>query len=127
MFQKILLISVAGVLGTLSRYGLIALVNKFFAGSLPWGTLSVNVLGCFVAGLLWVASERYFNFSTETLAIILIGFVGAFTTFSTLILETSTLFRTSQWGLAAINILMHNVLGIVALFAGFALARLISK
>jgi CrcB protein len=122
-----MLIGVAGILGTLARYGLIVIVNKYFGGILPWGTFVVNMVGCFVAGFLWVASERYVHFSTEALAIILIGFVGAFTTFSTFILETVALIRASQWGLASINMLIHNVIGIAALFAGLSSARLIFK
>lgn len=127
ILYKVSVIGIAGALGTLSRYGLLVVVNKIFNGHLPWGTFVVNIIGCFIVGLLWVFSEKYVHLTNEMLAIILIGYVGAFTTFSTLILETFTLFKTSQWGLALINILIHNIVGIAALFMGFTLARLVCR
>jgi fluoride exporter len=64
--QKLLLIAVAGGLGALSRYGLAGLVQRWTDSMFPWGTAVVNVVGCFVFGLLWVAMEERFSLSPET-------------------------------------------------------------
>ena len=61
--------------------------------------------------------------SAEARIIVLAGFMGAFTTFSTFMFETGELLRNSQWALAAGNLLLQNLLGLVAVFAGWALAR----
>ena len=120
MFQKILFLSIAGALGTLARYGLVSLMQKSSTSFLPWGTLSVNLIGCFLGGLVWAVTEHKFHLSGETRAIILIGFMGAFTTFSSFILETSEFMRNAEWIRAASNVLMQNVVGAIALFAGFS-------
>ncbi|MBU2488347.1 MAG: CrcB family protein [Proteobacteria bacterium] len=125
MVQKIALLALAGSLGTLARYGLAGVVQRATGASFPWGTLVVNLLGCFLAGLLWVLFESRWPVSGQTRAVVLVGFLGAFTTFSAYILETGNLARGGEWLHAAANLGLQNVLGIVALMAGIALARLV--
>jgi len=86
--------------------------------------LTVNLTGCFFAGLLWTLFETRWPVSGETRVIVLVGFMGAFTTFSAMILETGELLRSAQWVYAAANMAMQNGLGFVALFAGVALGRM---
>ncbi len=124
MFQKLLLLALAGSLGTLSRYGLAGLAQKVGGSSFPWGTLAVNLTGCFFAGLLWTVFEYRWPVSAETRTIIMVGFFGAFTTFSAFILETGELMRPAEWTFAVANIFMQNGLGLIALFAGAAMGRL---
>ena len=123
MIQKIAWLALAGAMGTLARYGLVGLVQRFTSASFPWGTLAVNIAGCLLAGLLWALFESKWPLAGETRIIILVGFMGAFTTFSTFILESSELARTAEWMHAAGNVLLHNSLGFVALFLGVALGR----
>ncbi len=123
MIQKLLLIGLAGAVGTLARYGLSGFVQRFAGGALPWGTLVVNVAGCFIAGLIWALIENRITVSGETKAIILIGFIGAFTTFSTFVLETGELMRDAEWFRAFGNFALQNIVGVLALFAGIAIAR----
>ncbi len=125
MLQKLLLIAFAGGLGTLARYGLNGLVQNFVDRPFPWGTVAVNVLGCLVFGALWSAMESRLTISGEMRIVILTGFMGAFTTFSTLVFETGQLVRDSQWLLAMGNLAVQNVVGIVALFVGLAIGRLV--
>lgn len=125
MIQKFLLLALAGSFGTLARYGLAGFVQRINGPSFPWGTLAVNILGCFLAGFLWNLFENRWAVSGETRAIVLVGFMGAFTTFSAFILETGQLMRSSEWMYAAGNLALQNGLGFFALFAGIALARLI--
>lgn len=125
MPYKLLLLSIAGALGTLARYGLAGLVHHIDGAAFPWGTLAVNVLGCFMAGLLWTLFEGRWPVTSATRTIVLVGFMGAFTTFSAYILETGALARSADWLPALGNIALQNGLGFAALFAGIALARLV--
>lgn len=125
MTERILWLSVAGTAGTLARYGLQGLVQRLAGGTFPWGTLSVNALGCLLFGLFWsLATERHLV-SSEMRIVILAGFMGAFTTFSSYVFETGELLRNSQWGLAAGNFALENVIGFVALFLGVVVGRLL--
>ena len=123
MIQKLSLLALAGALGTLARFGLSGLVQRVSGAAFPWGTVAVNVTGCFLAGLLWSLFENRWEVSSQTRVLVLLGFMGAFTTFSTLILETSELLRTAKWMYAAINVTIQNGLGFMALFGGVALGK----
>jgi CrcB protein len=125
MLTKLFWLGIAGAAGTVTRYGLAGLVQRVSDGAFPWGTLAVNILGCFAAGLFWMISERFVSISAEFRAIILIGFVGAFTTFSTFMLETSHLARDAEWLFALKNILLNNAAGAMALLLGLWLGRAI--
>jgi len=124
MAHKFLWLALAGALGTLARYGLAGFVHRLDGASFPWGTLTVNMAGCFFTGLLWALFENRWPVSGETRTLLLVGFMGAFTTFSAYILETGELMYPGEWMYAAANILMQNGLGLAALFAGAALGRL---
>lgn len=124
MIHKLALLALAGALGTLARYGLAGFIHKINGTSFPWGTVAINLTGCFIAGLLWSQFEGKWHVSGETRTIVLVGFMGAFTTFSSLILETSELLRSSEWMHAAANMTIQNGLGFVVLFVGIALGRM---
>ncbi|MCK4873000.1 MAG: fluoride efflux transporter CrcB [Phycisphaerales bacterium] len=123
--QKLILIAVAGAAGTLARYGLSGLVQTRTGASFPFGTLAVNLLGCFLFGLVFTLSERYTAISAETRVILLVGFAGAFTTFSTLMYESNALRLDGEWGLFIANILAQNLGGIVFIALGLYLGKLI--
>lgn len=126
MILKLVWLALAGACGTLARYGLAGIVHKVNdAASFPWGTVAVNLAGCFLAGFLWMIFELRWPVSGETRAIVMVGFMGAFTTFSSLILETSMLFRSAEWMNAAVNLTMQNGLGFLALFAGAMIGRMV--
>ena len=124
MPTRLLLLAAAGAAGTLCRYGLAGLVQSGLGTRLPWSTLVVNVVGCLVAGILFGLFESRWAFSGEARVIVLIGFMGAFTTFSSYMLETSELARDAQWIAAVGNMLLQNCLGAVALYVGLVVARL---
>jgi CrcB protein len=125
MWQKCALIALAGAAGTLARYGLSGLVQRWGGIAFPWGTWSVNLLGCFAFGMVWTLAEDRLIISGETRFIVLTGFMGAFTTFSTFAYETADLLRDGSWYLAAGNVLGQNVLGIAGVLLGLATGRLL--
>jgi CrcB protein len=125
MIQKLALLALAGAAGTLCRYGAAGFVQRIHGTSFPWGTLAVNLAGCFLAGLLFTLFESRWPVSGETRAVVLVGFMGAFTTFSAYILESGELLRSAEWAYALANVAMQNIFGFAALFAGIALARTI--
>jgi CrcB protein len=109
--------------GTLARYALQGLVQRLFNASFPWGTVAVNLLGCFAFGVVWSLAEERLLISGQTRTILLVGFMGAFTTFSTFAFETSELLRDSQWLLASAYWLGQALFGVLLLFAGIAVGR----
>ncbi len=124
MLNKLLLIALAGSLGALARYGLSGIVPSPADSDFPWGTVAVNILGCFLFGLVWSLYDRG-AMSTETRIIVLTGFLGAFTTFSTFVFESGQMMREAQWMLAVGHITLQNVVGVLALFAGLRLGELV--
>jgi CrcB protein len=123
MLTRILLLSLAGAAGTLCRYGLTGLVHRFAGAGFPWGTFVVNIIGCFLAGLGWSLFENKWPFAAQARIAVMIGFMGAFTTFSSYILETQNIIRVADWFPAAGNFLAQNGLGFIALFCGITLGR----
>lgn len=121
--QKLMLIGLAGAFGAVARYGLGGLVQRFTGVTFPWGTFVVNILGAFLFGLIWSLVEQRLVISVETRVIILSGFLGAFTTFSSFMFETSSLIGEAQWGLAVLNVGGQIVLGLAAMFLGLAIGR----
>ena len=121
--QKLLLIGLAGAFGAVARYSLGGLVQRYTGATFPWGTFVVNVMGAFLFGLIWSLVEQRLVISVETRVIILSGFLGAFTTFSSFMFETSSLIGEAQWGLALLNVFGQIVLGLAAIFLGLAAGR----
>lgn len=121
--QKLLLIGLAGAFGAVARYGLGGLVQRYSGATFPWGTFVVNIMGAFLFGLIWSLVEQRLVISVETRVIILSGFLGAFTTFSSFMFETSSLIGEAQWGLALLNVGGQVVLGLAAMFLGLAAGR----
>ena len=123
MASKLALIALAGAVGTLCRYGLSSGVQRLAGAGFPWGTWSVNVFGCFLIGLVATITEERVVISSQTRIIILAGFMGAFTTFSTFAFETDVMLRGGQWFAAFGNVAGQTLLGLLCVFLGIALGR----
>ena len=121
--MKIILVLAGGAIGTLARYYTSGFAQKFVSNGFPIGTLMVNLIGSFVIGLLWGLFEN--QSSTQLRTFLFVGVLGGFTTFSAYSIETLNLFRDGHIRLAAFNILLNNVLGILLALGGFAFAKLI--
>lgn len=115
---KLLLVGAGGFLGSIARALLSNFVQQTSGSSLPFGTLAVNVIGCFVIGALSQLGETHDIFSAETRAFIFVGILGGFTTYSSFGNETINLWRGGTGWLAFVNIALQLVLGLVAVMAG---------
>ena len=120
---KLLVIGLGGFLGSVLRYLLSGVVQRW-AGSIgfPVGTFAVNLVGCFLIGLLGGLAESRQVFGPELRTFLLIGVLGGFTTFSTFGYETFNLIRDGQLASAIANCGLHVILGVVAVWAGYSLA-----
>lgn len=122
---KIFLIGMAGLAGTLSRYWLSGVVAKRYGETFPLGTLVVNLVGCFLAGLLFYLLQERFLVNQTMRTAVFIGLLGGFTTFSSIGLQTFTLLQDGEFGLAALNIGASNVAGLFLVWAGYTLAKIL--
>jgi CrcB protein len=122
---RLLLIGLAGLLGTLARYALSGFIARRFGETFPTGTLVVNIVGCFLVGFLFYLMQERFLVNDIVRTAIMIGFLGGFTTFSSFGLQTFTLLRDGEMGLATMNVLVSNVAGLLTVWAGYSLARFI--
>ena len=125
MWNKLILIAVAGSVGTLTRYWVSGLAYRVFGESLAYGTLVVNVLGSLAFGFVWALSEDRMAISVLTRTVILTGFMGAFTTFSTFAFETVNYLRDGQYGFAFLNLTLQCVLGFGSVILGLWAGRTI--
>lgn len=123
VWERLLLIGLAGAAGAVARYLCSRTVTDMTGATFPWGTMTVNMLGCLVFGLVWGISEYRDWFSDRTRVALLIGFLGAFTTFSSFAYETVALIRDNQWWWAAFNVIVQNVVGLAAVLLGISLSR----
>jgi CrcB protein len=116
-------IGVAGALGALARYGLEGFVSRRTAGAFPWGTFVVNISGAFVLGLVFTLATERWALASWLRSTATIGFLGAYTTFSTLMYESYRLAALREAGLAALNILGSVGAGLIAVYLGIVLGR----
>ena len=120
---KLILIAVAGGAGSLLRFGLSGWVQKASDSPFPLGTLSVNVLGCLMIGVLTALFTGPYLLRDEIRFAILVGLLGGFTTFSTFAWETTALMNDGQWARAGMNILLSNILGLGAAWLGYRIGQ----
>jgi CrcB protein len=121
--SKTILIGLAGLIGTLLRYWLSGFVARRYGETFPLGTMAVNVLGCLLAGAIFNLTEERFLINPTLRTVILIGFLGGFTTFSSYGLQTFTLLRDGEFGLASLNIVVSNVLGLLMVWIGYGVVK----
>lgn len=123
--QLILLIALGGAVGTLARYGTGTLLAAPSArAGFPFGTLAVNLVGCFIMGLL----QGYFVdrlVQPQYRLALLVGFLGGYTTFSSYGWETTAFLQDGQWRMAALNIGANNIIGIPLVILGYFIGRAI--
>jgi CrcB protein len=120
----VIYVAVAGGLGAISRYYLSGLAQRVGSG-FPYGTLTVNLVGSFLLGLIMQTGISTDLMPRALRLALTIGFLGAFTTFSTFSYETLGYLEDGAWLTASLNVLINVVPGIIAVFLGAFLARTI--
>ena len=120
--QKWLMLLLGGLCGTAGRYLLAGAVYRWAGTAFPYGTLAVNTLGCLVIGFLSTLADQKFLLKPETRLFWMVGLLGAFTTFSTLIYESWRLIQDGEFAWAGVNLLGSLVLGLAALWLGHVIA-----
>lgn len=123
MAQRLFFLALAGALGTLTRFLLLEFVKSKIGTALPVGTFVVNMTGCFLTGLFLEYAETRLHLDHELRIIVMVGFMGAFTTFSSVMADTVYLIRKADWLAVPLNLLVQNFAGIFSLFGGFAAAK----
>jgi len=121
--MPILLVAFGGAAGAVTRFVLDAFVTERLGGAFPFGTLVINVSGSFVIGLLFALAVERAVLPAGIRAPAMIGFIGAYTTFSTLMLESWRLAEDGALVLAVANVLGSCLLGMLAVVAGLAVGR----
>lgn len=120
--MKLLLIALFGALGTLARYGLQGAVQLKLGSTFPYGTLLINLSGCFFLGLIGQFTLNRMVISPELRMAIAVGFFGGFTTFSSFGWETAKMFEAGEWLRAGTYVTASVVLGLLLSVAGIRLA-----
>ena len=122
---KLIYVMIGGSLGALSRYGATLLAVRLFGPQFPWGTLFVNLVGCFFIGLSFALAERE-SFMTSSVRLFFVtGYLGALTTFSTYAIESVNAFTSEAYLTALANVLSNNLGGAGMVFLGLWLGRIL--
>jgi len=121
--QQMIWIAAGAVLGANARYFVGQWAARMLGTGFPSGTLIVNIAGSFLLGLLVILTTERIAISTEVRLMLTVGFLGAFTTFSSFSVETLFLLRNGNLGLALVNVLANNASGLLAAYAGMLFAR----
>jgi CrcB protein len=121
----LILVGAGGFFGAVARYLVDGWVSRLTGAGLPWGTLVINVSGSFALGLLFALTIDRGVLPAEIRAPLMIGFIGAYTTFSTWMLESWRLVETGDLAAAVTNLAGSVGLGLVAVVLGLAAGRLV--
>ena len=119
-------IAVGGAAGAVSRYLLQGWVDDLAGGRFPWGTFVINISGSFALGLIFALAVDRAVLSPEVRVPIMVGFISAYTTFSTLMLESWRLVEEGDLVFAFANLAGSVVVGMIAVVAGLAVGRALS-
>jgi fluoride exporter len=119
------MIALGGAAGALARYQLAASIQSRMVSAFPWGTFAVNVTGCFIMGVATTLLAQKIGISDNWRFLVPIGFIGAYTTFSTFELETYRAIAEGTWFAAGANVGGSVVAGYAALWLGIILARVL--
>jgi CrcB protein len=123
--REVLTISLGAVFGANARYFVSRYCAKVLGPQFPYGTLVINVAGSLIVGFFVIWTTERVLIHPQWRLLIVVGFCGAFTTFSSFAFETMAYFEQGQWSLMTANFLSNNLLCLGAAVAGMAMARLL--
>jgi CrcB protein len=121
--MRLTLIAIFGAIGTLSRYGIQRALQFSPAATFPWGTLLINLTGCFLLGLIGQLTLARIQISPDWRLAITVGFFGGYTTFSSFGWETAKMFEDGEWLPATSYVAASVVIGLLLSVAGIRLAH----
>ncbi len=121
--KALLYIALGGAFGSVARYLLAKAVQHQWPGAFPWGTMTVNLVGCLLIGLLYGLFEKHEIMSPEIRLLLTVGLCGGFTTFSTFMNESLALIRGGDLFLSVLYIASSVTLGLLAVYLGQAAIR----
>jgi CrcB protein len=125
MIKNFLLVGLGGGIGSMARYLCQRWFNENYPHPFPWGTFIVNLIGCFLIGIIYAASEKSSVLSPQTRLLLITGFCGGFTTFSTFAFENMNLLRSGDTIYFLTYTIASVVLGIAGVFGGMAIMKLL--
>jgi CrcB protein len=129
MMVNLLWVGLGGALGSMARYWLSGVVAQRCGETFPWGTMVVNVSGCFVVGLFvsLTGTDGRWMVNPTARQFVVVGILGGYTTFSSFSLQTLNLAREGEWLWAGANIMLSVVLCLLAVFIGHSTAEAFNK
>ena len=122
---KLVYLTIGGITGTFARYFLSGLIYKITGTGFPYGTLVINLTGCFLIGLFAALSDERLILGPDMRVMLMAGFCGAFTTFSTFMLETGNLVKDAEWLRAFGNVFVSVLVGFILFRLGGWLGKVI--
>lgn len=126
-FHAFILIALGGLSGSYCRYLIGVLFAKFFSTAFPFGTFVVNILGCLLIGIFYGLSRDFSWFSTHLSLLLITGFCGGFTTFSSFTYENINLLQTDNYLYFALYSILSFALGLLAVYGGLVFIKIISQ
>ncbi len=124
--KMVFYVAIGGAFGSVARYLTGMWFGRLFGAGFPWATLTVNIVGSFVMGVLVAAMAQVWSPSAEVRAFLTVGILGGFTTFSTFSLDVASMLQRGELGVAAAYVLSSLIVGIGGLFAGLYLVRMVT-
>ena len=126
MVRSLILIGIGSCIGGISRYLTQQYVQKYYPSSIPLGTLSVNIIGCFLIGIIYALADRGNILSPAMRLFLATGFCGGYTTFSSFAYENISLMREGDFFYTGLYIMLSMVIGFAAVYLGILFIKLIS-
>lgn len=120
---NVLIIGIGGFLGAIVRYGVALWIGQRWGRNFPLGTFVINITGSFLIGLLMSLFTERFMVNPQWRLLLVVGFLGAYTTFSTFEYETGALLKDGEWLYASLNVILSVVVGFIALKLGEVIAK----
>ena len=120
---NIFIIGIGGFLGAISRYGVALWIGQRWGRNFPLGTFLINISGSFLIGLLMSLFTERFMVNPQWRLLLVVGFLGAYTTFSTFEYETGALMKDGEWLIAGLNVVLSVFAGFIALKLGEVIAK----
>lgn len=120
---NILIIGIGGFVGAVTRYGMAVWIGQRWGRSFPFGTFVINITGSFLIGLLMTLMTERIIENPQWRLLLVVGFLGAYTTFSTFEYETGALLKDGEWLYASLNVVLSVAVGFIALKLGEVIAK----